>query len=68
METINIHSITSEFGKVDFHLWQDGEGDWYSCRSGEFNDVMSESEDLGPFDTRQEALDAQHDDFNEFVS
>jgi hypothetical protein len=62
METINISHITSEQGEVNFHIWQDDEG-WWSCRSGEYRGITSESDDLGPFNTRQEALDAQYEDF-----
>ena len=55
--------MTDEYGKVDFHVWQDDNGKWWSCRTGEFRGIASESDDLGPFDSRQEALDAQQEDF-----
>lgn len=63
VETINIHPVTSEFGEVNFHLWQKVDG-WYSCRSGEYQGNYSESDDLGPYPTREAALEAQQDDFD----
>jgi hypothetical protein len=66
-ETINKFDITSQYGLVDFHAWQDDEG-WWSCRTGEYRGISSESDDLGPFATRQEALDEQQDDFDAWRS
>jgi hypothetical protein len=67
METINIHPITSKYGQVDFHIWQDDAGDWYSCRSGEYRGITSESDDLGPFDSKAAAIDAQWQDWNAYI-
>lgn len=67
VETINKYPMTSQYGKVDFHVWQEKDG-WYSCRSGEYRGIASESDDLGPFDTREAALEAQQDDFDAFNS
>lgn len=64
-ETINIHPITSQYGEVNFHIWQEDDG-WYSCRSGEYRGTFSESDDLGPYSTREEALEAQQDDFDTY--
>lgn len=64
-ETLNIHPVTSKYGKVDFHLWQDSKG-WWSCRSGEHRGITSESDDLGPFPTWLAALNAQQKDFDAF--
>lgn len=66
VETINIHPITSEFGSVDFHVWQNAHGKWYSCRSGEYQGAFYESDDLGPFPTREAALEAQQEDFDTY--
>lgn len=63
VETIKINDIWHKNGSTEFHLWQDDDG-WYSCRSGEYRGLYSESDDLGPFDTRQEALEAQRADFD----
>jgi hypothetical protein len=62
MKTINIKPITSSGGLVDFHIWHDDEG-WWSCRSGEYRGIASESDDLGPFESESEALSAQKDDY-----
>lgn len=64
--TINIHPTTSKIGSVDFHVWQDENGKWWSCRSGEYQGLYSESDDLGPYNTRSEALEAQQADFEEW--
>jgi hypothetical protein len=63
VETIQIRDEFAPAGSVDFHLWQDEAGKWYSCRSGTYRGLYSESDDLGPYGSRQEALEAQRDDF-----
>lgn len=62
VETINIRDEFAPGGSVDFHLWQDESGKWFSCRSGIYQGLYSESDDLGPYNSRQEALTAQQDD------
>lgn len=56
---------TIKHNDEEIHLWQGEEG-WYSCRSGYTNGLYSESEDLGPYPTREEALEEQLIDIDEF--
>ncbi len=65
-KTINKHPITSQYGQVDFHVWEDDEG-FHTCRTGEWRGIASESDDLGPFNTAEEALQAQEDDFDAYA-
>lgn len=62
IETINIKTIFDEDGSLDFHVWKAKDG-WYSCRSGEYRGNYSESDDIGPFDSREDALQAQYNDY-----
>lgn len=62
MNVLNYLPITSEVGEVDIHTWQDEEGKWWSCRTGEYRGLYSESDDVGPFDTEGEAIEAQKEE------
>jgi len=48
-----------------FHYWNDGQG-VYSSRSSVVNGLYSESDDLGPFTSVKEALDAQEEDYKAY--
>jgi hypothetical protein len=63
MKTVNIKPITSSEGEVNFHFWQDNNEKWWTCRTGEYRGIASESDDLGPFDTEDEALKEQQADY-----
>jgi oxalate decarboxylase/phosphoglucose isomerase-like protein (cupin superfamily) len=58
VETIKFSDQFSEWGEIHIHVWEDGE-EWYSCRSGTNRGIYAESDDLGPFITRQKAIDEQ---------
>ena len=58
MKTFEIRPATHERGSLFFHIWKADDGKYYSCRSGEYRGISSESDDLGPFDTEFEAYEA----------
>lgn len=56
---------TASYKKYEIHTWLD-DGGYYSCRSATVNSIYSESDDLGPFDNRSLAFDAQVEDIEAF--
>ena len=53
------------YKQYTLHIWQD-DNKWYSCRSSTINGIYSESDDLGPFDSRQEAINEQKEDIKAY--
>jgi hypothetical protein len=45
-------------------IWQDDDG-WYGCLQGQYKGSWSESEDEGPFETREEAEQAMREYYAE---
>lgn len=48
----------------ELHSWQ-GEDGYYACYSGFYQGLISESEDVGPFDSREDAEAAVLDAYEE---
>lgn len=48
---------TQDGQEHDLSAWQDENGEWFSCVSGTYKNIYSESDDFGPFETKSEAFE-----------
>lgn len=46
---------TQDGQEHEINTWQDADEKWFSCVSGTYRGIYSESDDFGPFETESEA-------------
>lgn len=62
-----ITKITKNLRDYEISIWKDDSNDWWSCISGTYQGIYSESTDFGPFNTENEAYNNAVDYISEVL-